>query len=150
MAVCAVVWAVPALAEPTLDVDRVRGYLIYEDDGSLSKNFARRKDQIVANDENGSSVQMLMDIVVSGPENTVIDSGAYLYVWVVAADAQQGDRAMIDKGWPINYVGLKSETVRSIIIDHDCEGFTVNARVDLDQNTVGETFQKRFNMICGD
>lgn len=141
---------VPAFAETALDVDRYRGYLIYEDDGSLSKNVARRTDQIIANDENGSSVQMLLDIVVSGPKSSVIDSGAFLYVWVEAAGAQTGDRAMIDKGWPIGYVGLKSEVVRSIVVDHDCDGFTVNARLDPDENTVGKTYSKQFNITCGD
>lgn len=143
------IFAVPASAEITLNVDRYRAYLIYEDEGNLSENVASGKGQIIARDENGSSIQILLDIVVSGPENTIIDSGAFLYVWVTAVDAQTGDRAMIDKGWPINYVGQKSETVRSIIIEHGCEGFIVNARVDIDENNVGETHTKQFNITCG-
>lgn len=137
-------------AEQALKLDRLRGYLIYEDDGSLSNNVARRTDQIVANDKNGSSTQMLLDIVVSGPKNSVIDTCAFLYIWMTANGSQVGDRAMVDKGWPISYVGLKSEVVRSVIIDHECEGFTVNTRVDIDQNTLGKTLEKRFDITCGD
>lgn len=150
LAALSFLWVLPVSAEQALKLDRVRGYLIYEDDGSLSKNVARRTDQIVANDENGSSTQMLLDIVVSGPKNSVVDTGAFLYVWVTADSSQVGDRAMVDKGWSISYIGLKSEVVRSVVIDHECEGITLNTRMDIDQNTLGKTLEKRFDITCGD
>lgn len=142
--------AAPALAAEDLAVDRIRGYLVYEDTGDLSKNVARRTDQIVANDENGSSIQMLVDIVVDGPKNELIEGNTYLYVWVTGANYQTGDRPKIDQGWPISYVGLTGEVVRSIVVDHDCEGFEVRARLDDGERQIGRELVKRFDLTCGD
>lgn len=55
-------WILPVSAEQALKLDRVHGYLIYEDDSILSKNVTRQTDQIDANDENGYSTQKLLTI----------------------------------------------------------------------------------------
>ncbi len=135
-------------AEP-VRFDRFRAYLIYEDSGKLSKNIAKRTDQIVANDENGSSVQVLVDIVASGGKNQVYDNNTLLLTWVTDPFAEMGTPSKVDMGWPITYVGLNGEVTRSIIVDHDCGPFTLHARVDVG-DSFGKEYVKEFNLTCGD
>ncbi|PLX35820.1 MAG: hypothetical protein C0606_17125 [Hyphomicrobiales bacterium] len=128
--------------------DRARAYLIWEDTGNLSKNIARKKEQIIANGEEGSSTQVLIDLVVSGEKNTVYPNPPMLIVYVTNPYEEHGPM-MVDKGWSISYVGLKGESVRSIIVDHDCNPFVLHARVD-NGETIGKEYEKTFNLTCGD
>lgn len=132
-----------------LDVDRVRGYLIYEDTGNLSKDVVGRQDQVVANDENGTSTQLLVDVVVAGPADTLAE-GAMLLVWVRRPFDEPGTPAMVDTGWPLNYIGHTGQVVRSLVIDHDCNPVELHARVDDGQGNQGNEFIKTFNLTCGD
>jgi hypothetical protein len=72
-----------------------------------------------------------------------------LYTWANFLGDPPGTRAVMDKGFPINYTGPKGETIRSVIIEHDCKPFTLSARVDRG-NTVGRVIEKRFQIFCGD
>lgn len=128
--------------------DRLRAYLIYEDSGKLSKNIARRTDQIVANDENGTSTQMLVDLVVKGDKNSLQDPAPMLLVWVTdPLDAQRP--AFVDRGWPLNFIGLTGEIVRSVVVDHDCGPVTIHTRLDRGK-TLGREVTKQINITCGD
>lgn len=148
MGALALAMANSAEATEPLQFDRFRAYLIYEDNGKLSKNVAARRDQIVANDENGSSAQILVDIVATGSKNALYENGEFLIVWVTDPFDEHGP-AKVDKGWPISYVGLTGEVVRSIIIDHDCGPVLLHARVSTDSKTGKEWYQK-LNITCGD
>jgi|GEM_PF-3152019 len=134
-------------AEP-VRFDRFRAYLIFEDTGNLSKNVAGRTDQILANTEEGSSVQILIDIVAAGGENQVYEDGPLLLTWATSPYDPHGP-FLVDKGWAISYVGLTGEVTRTIVVDHDCEPFTLHARVDRG-DAIGEEFSKEFNIWCGD
>lgn len=138
---------VPAEANGPLTVERINGYLVYEETGTMSKNVARSAERIEANTQAGFSVQMIVDVVVSGPKNELVEGSPLLFVWVVGADAQPGDPAMVDVGWPINYIGATGEIVRTIVVDHDCNGFEVHARVD---GMPGSERMHRFDLACGD
>ena len=123
-------------------------YLIWEGNGKLSKNIARRTDQVIANGEEGSSTQVLVDLVVAGGKNTVYEDSPLLLVWVT--DPLDSSRpAFVDKGWSISYVGLTGETVRSIIVDHDCNPVTLHARIDAG-DVIGREVTKELNITCGD
>jgi hypothetical protein len=130
-------------------VDRFRAYLIYEDTGELSKNKAKVADQIVANDEKGTSVQMLMDVVLTGPANTTYETPLYLIVVAHALGDKTGDPAMIDTGYPITFIGATGEAVRTLVVEHECEGYEIEAYVMAGDKRVSE-LKQRFNITCGD
>ena len=137
-----------AAAQPVA-IDRINGYLVYEDTGKMSRNVAGETNQILANGENGSSVQMIVDIVMSGPKNDLVAENTFLYVWATNHLSEQADMTLVDRGWPIVFVGNTGEVVRTVVIDHDCNGFEVHARVDRG-DTIGQEVVKRFDLTCGD
>lgn len=147
MALVTVLAAAPALAQ-TEKVDRVRAFLIWEESGELSKNVVGTAPRIEANGPKGMSTQIIIDIIVSGPKNTVPKGQVMLYTWA-NNDQDKGARAMVDVGWPVTYFSAKGETVRSIIVDHQCQAFTLSARVDRG-STTGRVLQTKFPIFCGD
>jgi hypothetical protein len=132
-------------------IDRLRGYLIWEESGELSKNVATEESQIVAVDrEKGSSVQMLVDVVMTGtPDTYPTGEQPFLYVIVRNLGAQMGDPPMIDTGFPLSYVGRTGELVRSILVDHNCDGFELEAYVATGSERSSE-IRKTFSLTCGD
>lgn len=147
LALGAFLGASPALAQ-TAKVDRVRAFLIWEDSGDLSKNVVGQTPRIEANTQKGMSTQIMIDIVVSGPKNKTAGKNVMLYTWA-NNDQDKGARPMMDLGWPVTYFGDKGETVRSVIINHDCQPFTLSARVD-HGDKIGRVFEKTFPIFCGD
>lgn len=132
-----------------LKVDRLRAYLIYEDTGDLSKNLAKSEDTIIANDEKGTSVQMLVDVVVTGPADQIFESNPTLIVVATSSLAQPGDRAMVDTGFPISFISSKGQLSRTIVVDHGCNGFDLEAYIMDGDKRVSE-IKKSFPLTCGD
>lgn len=133
----------------TPSVDRFRAYLIYEDSGELSKNMAKRDDQIVANDEKGTSVQMLVDVVMAGKKGQLYENNPFLYVVVREAMAETGAPPMLDTGFPLTFVGQTGELVRTLVVNHNCSGFDIEAYImDGDRRT--SELKKTFSITCGD
>ncbi|MDO6965728.1 hypothetical protein [Rhizobium alvei] len=140
--------AVPALAAdvPPPKVDRFRAYLIYEDTGELSKNLAKVDDQIVANDDKGTSVQMIVDVVLSGKPNQLYESNPVLRV---SARSDLDDiGTLVEKDYPLVFFA-KDELVRTVVVDHACNGFTIDAAIIDGGNKVSE-LSKTFSITCGD
>lgn len=133
----------------TPTIDRIRGFLIYEDTGDLSKNLAKTEDQIVANDEKGTSIQMLIDVVLTGKPDTLYENNPQLHV--VARSNMDGPDApaLVDKVFYLTYIAAKGELVRTVVVDHGCNGFDLEAYVmDGDKRT--SEFKKSFSITCGD
>jgi hypothetical protein len=136
-------------AETKIKVDRVRGFLIYEDTGKLSKNLATQSDQIIANDKNGTSIQMLVDIVLSGPADQTFENAPMLHVIARGALDDAGTPPIIDRSYPINYVATGGELVRSLVVDHNCNGFDLEASITLGNKVISD-LKKTFSITCGD
>jgi hypothetical protein len=110
-------------------IDRIRGFLIYEDTGDLSKNLAKTEDQIVANDEKGTSIQMLVDVVLSGKPNSLYENNPRLHV-VARSNLDGPDApALVDKVFYLTFIAAKGELVRTVVVDHGCNGFDLEAYV---------------------
>ncbi len=140
--------AVPALAQ-TIKAERFRAFLIWEESGELSKNVIADTPRIEANTQKGMSSQIMVDIVVSGPKNTQTKGQYILYTWANVLGEPAGTPSILDKGFPVTYIGAKGETTRTVIIEHDCRPFVLSARVDRG-NTTGRVLEKRFQIFCGD
>lgn len=141
--------AVLAADATTPSIDRIRGFLIYEDTGDLSKNLAKSDDQIVANDEKGTSIQMLIDVVLTAKPDSLYENNPMLHV-VARSNLDGPDApALTDKVFPLTYVGSKGELVRTVVVDHGCNGFDLEAFImDGDKRT--SEFKKSFSITCGD
>lgn len=147
---CAGLGLVPQIASAqettTPLVDRVRAFLIYEDTGDLSKNLAKTEDQIIANDEKGTSIQMLLDVVLTSKPDQPFENNPMLHV---VARSNLDQAVLTDKTFPLNYVGSKGELVRTVVVDHGCNGFDLDAYVMDGKNKTSE-FKKSFSITCGD
>jgi hypothetical protein len=130
-------------------VDFFKGYLINEDNGKMSKDVATQSDQIEANGPNGTGTQMIVDVWVKGGKNQLYENAPFLYITVTGMDWKQGDPPMVDIGFPINYIGATGQTVRTLVVDHNCNGFTIEAYTMIGDKRVSE-LTKTFNITCGD
>ena len=149
LATCLLACQVLAADPPGPKVDRFRGFLIYEDTGDLSKNVAKQSDQIIANDEKGTGTQIIVDVIVTGPKNQTYENAPFLYVVVNSLTANQGDPPMVDTGYPINFIGNTGQIVRSLVVEHNCNGFTIDAYTMVGDKKLSE-LKKTFNITCGD
>jgi hypothetical protein len=127
-------------------VDRFRAFLIYEDSGDLSKNLARSEDQIVANDDKGTSVQMLVDVVLTGKPDQLYESNPVLHVTARSDLDEIG--VLVDKEFPLTFFA-KDELVRTIVVDHGCNGFALAAEI-IDGGKRVSGLEKTFSITCGD
>ncbi len=130
-------------------IDRVRAFLIYEDTGDLSKNVAKTADQIVANDEKGSGVQILIDVILTAKKDQLFENNPMLHV--LARSIMDGADAppILDKTFPLNYVGSTGELIRTVVVDHNCNGFELEAYV-MDGKKKTSELKKSFSITCGD
>lgn len=147
LALIALLAAAPARAQ-TEKIDRVRAFLIWEESGDLSKNVVGSTPRIEANGPKGMSSQIIVDIIVSGPKNTMPKGQLILYA-SADRDQDKGARPMVDVGWPITYFSAKGERVRSLIVDHMCQPFTLSVRVGRG-NAMGRIMETKFPIFCGD
>ena len=147
--ICGLAAPIVAVAAEPPAVDRFRAYLIYEDSGELSKNRAKDVDQIIANDDKGTSVQMLVDVVMTAKANSLHESNPFLYVVVHSTLEEPSAKPLVDIGFPLTFVGNTGELVRTLVVDHNCNGFDIEAYVmDGDKRT--SEIRKSFSITCGD
>lgn len=139
----------PALAfAEAPKVDRFRAFLIYEDTGDRSKNLAKTEDQIIANDEKGTSVQMLVDVVLSGKENQAYENAPVLHVIARSSIAEPGEKPLVDTEFPISFM-VKKNVTRTVVVDHGCNGFDIEAYM-MDGKKKTSDIKKSFSITCGD
>jgi hypothetical protein len=130
-------------------IEKLNAYLIYEDSGEMSKNVAAKADTgdtIVANDEKGQSVQMVVDIVMGGKANQLYENAPVLHVVVHGSDP--GTEPLVNAEFPINFMA-KSKLFRTVVVDHNCNGVDIDAYMMDGKKKVSE-IKKSFSITCGD
>jgi hypothetical protein len=127
-------------------LEKFRAYLIYEDTGKLSKSLAGGDDQIVANDEHGTSVQMVVDVVMSGKPDKLYENNPILHVVVHGSDP--GTAPIVDAEFPLTFMAKKT-LVRTVVVDHNCNGVTIDAYM-MDGKKKTSEIKKSFSITCGD
>ena len=86
---------------------------------------------------------------MTGPKNQTYENAPFLYVVVNSLTANQGDPPMVDTGYPINFIGNTGQIVRSLVVEHNCNGFTIDAYTMVGDKKLSE-LKKTFNITCGD
>jgi hypothetical protein len=120
--------------------------VIYEDSGKVGKNIADAPDQIVAQDENGASVQMLIDIVLSGKAGGLYENNPILHV--VTKPSLDEAAKPVSEEFYISFMA-KDKLFRTVLVNHNCNGFDLEAFVTDGDKRVSE-FKKSFSITCGD
>jgi len=139
----------PALAHADAPkLKEFRAYLIYEDSGDLSKNLAKTEDQIVANDDKGTSVQMVVDIVMTGKANQLYENNPILHVVARSTLDDASAKPLVDTEFPLTFMA-KDKLVRTVVVDHACNGFDIDAYMMDGKKKVSE-IRKSFSITCGD
>lgn len=126
-------------------IGKINAYLIYEDSGKVGKNIANTEDQIVAQDENGGSVQMIVDVVLSGKEG-LYENNPVLHV--VTKPSLDEAAKPVSEEFYISFMA-KDKLFRTILVNHNCNGFDLEAYVTDGDKRVSE-FKKSFSITCGD
>jgi hypothetical protein len=141
--------SVLAQAPEAPDIDRIQAFLIYEDTGKLSKDMSGAVDQIIANDENGTSIQMLVNIVLKSKPDQLYENGPVLHVKVTPATMSEAGPEPAAAKYYITYVASGGELVRSVVVDHNCDGFEFEAFIEVGGKRTS-AFKKSFSVTCGD
>lgn len=134
-----------ALADSPV-IEKINAYLIYEDSGKVSKNIADAPDQIVAQDENGQSVQMIIDVVLSGKAGAMYENNPVLHV--VTKPSLDEAAKPVSEEFPIAFMA-KDKLFRTVIVNHNCNGFDIEAYVTDGAKRTSE-LKKSFSITCGD
>ena len=130
-------------------VDRLQAFLIYEDNGRLSKDLSGTTDQIIANDENGTSIQMLVNVVLKSKPDQLFENAPVLYIKATPSMMSEGGPEVVESRNYISYIASSGELYRSIVVDHGCNGFDLEAYV-MDGGKRTSEFKKSFSVTCGD
>jgi len=150
-AICAALMpqTVPAQTAKSPDIDRIQAFLIYEDTGKLSKDVSGRTEQIIANDENGTSIQMLVNVVLKSKPDQLYENSPVLHIKATPALMSEGGPEPVAAQFHISYIASGGELVRSVVVDHGCNGFELEAWVEEGGKRTSE-FRKSFSVTCGD
>lgn len=127
-------------------IEKINAYLIYEDSGKVSKNVADAPDQIVAQDGNGQSVQMIIDVVLSGKAGGMYENNPVLHV--LTRPSLDEAAKPVDEEFPIAFMA-KDKLFRTVIVNHNCNGFDIEAYVTDGAKRTSE-LKKSFSITCGD
>lgn len=130
-------------------IEKLRAFLIYEDSGDMSKNVAAKADSgdtIVANGDKGQSIQMRVDIVMSGKANQLYENNPVLHVVVHGSDS--GTPPIVNAEFPLAFMA-KDKLFRTVVIDHNCNGVNIDAYM-MDGNKKTSEIKKSFSITCGD
>lgn len=147
---CAAFLALTAAAGAAdLKITAINDYLVWEDTGKLSKNLADVTDQIVANGEDGSSVQMIVDVVVAGEPNSLHEETPVLVVTASRPEGYSDEPALVEKRFPISFVGPTGRVYRSVVVDHDCNPFVLRAFLETGGRK-GRAVTRDVGLTCGD
>lgn len=148
---CAALMSQPVMAQSVKapDIDRIQAFLIYEDTGKLSKDISGSTDQIVANDENGTSIQMLVNVVLKSKPDQLFENNPVLHVKATSALMSEGGPAPVTAQFYVSYIASGGELFRSVVVDHGCNGFDLEAWVEEGGKRTSE-FKKSFSVTCGD
>jgi len=130
-------------------IEKLRAFLIYEDSGDTSKNMAAKADSgdtIVASDDKGQSIQMRVDIVMSGKANQLYENNPVLHVVVHGSDP--GTPPIVNAEFPLTFMA-KDKLFRTMVVDHNCNGVNIDAYM-MDGKKKTSELKKSFSITCGD
>jgi len=130
-------------------IEKFRAFLIYEDSGDMSKNVAAKADSgdtVVANGDKGQSIQMRLDIVMTGKANQLYENNPVLHVVVHGSDP--GTPPIVNAEFPLAFMA-KDKLFRTVVVDHNCNGIKIDAYMMDGKKKVSE-IRKSFSITCGD
>jgi len=130
-------------------IEALRAYLIYEDNGRMSDDVTGMADQIIAQDrKNGQSVQIRVDVILRGTPNEIYESAPVLHVEARSSlDDPTGSPSVYEE-FPISFFATDT-LVRSVIVNHECNGFDIEAWV-MDGGIRVSNLKQSFSITCGD
>jgi uncharacterized protein YfaP (DUF2135 family) len=132
------VFALCATAAWAQDAGRITGhrvYVIWEETGNMSPDWSQRP-QIVANERKlGSSMQARVDIVIEGKREGMIDD-------TLEVSAKTDDGKVTGYSLPVGFLS-SGKLVRSIIVTHGCNPFSVEARLGKSTRSI------KVDLTCG-
>lgn len=131
-------------------IDRIQVFQIFDDDGKLSKDLANAADDtIIANGPTGSGIQVLIKVVLKGKPNQVYDSGPTVHIKATPSVMFEGGPKVVEGEFVLSYVGVTGEVYRSVLLDHGCNDFKIEAYVTDGGKRTSE-FSKSYFVLCGD
>lgn len=143
----AVVSSSPVWADGELTFGDSHVYLLWEDANGFSDDVSKTEGPIAGKTDIGRSLQMVVDVIVKGEPNTSFEVPPVLKV--AARSTAAGDPLLFEKSWEIRSIGDFGTAMRSFIVDHNCEGVTVDATVEVG-GAVSDSWQKRLEIVCMD
>ncbi len=131
-------FAVLASAAMAQDTGRITGhrvFVIWEESGQMSPDWSRQ-GTIIANDRKlGASMQARVDIVIEGKREGMVDD-------TLEVSARTDDGKVIGHSLPVGFLS-SGRLVRSIIVTHGCNSFSVEARLGRSTRNI------KVDLTCG-
>src|SRR5262249_12769214 len=128
-----------AMEEYTGKIGGFRLYLIWQENGQMSKDLSHQR-YILAQSRRSTSTQARVDIVIDGRKGAMGNDP--LEVSVVSRSFG-GETQDTKYKLPVGYF-TENRMFRSIIVTHDCESFEVNAALGNSHRTL------KVDLTCGD
>jgi hypothetical protein len=129
-----------AMEEYAGNIADFRLYLIWDDDGQMSKDLSHQRE-IVAISRRHASIQARVDIILDGHKGAMGNDPLELSVH---SESMNGETHDTTYELPVGYFA-KNRMIRSIIVTHDCSPFEVNATLGNSHRTL-----KVDRITCGD
>jgi hypothetical protein len=126
-------------AQSTGRIAALRLYLIWDDNGEMSKDLSQQK-QVLATSRRHASIQARVDIVLEGHKGAVGNDPLRVSVHSQNFNGETQDTTY---KLPVGYF-VDNRMFRSIIVTHDCMPFEVNATLGQSQRTL------KVDLTCGD
>lgn len=123
MAVMLMASAGPAMAADEATLGKSKVFLIFEGSGALSDDVSAATGPVEATTAEGRSSQLVVDLVVEADPETTFTAPPVLSL--VARKSGGDGRVLAEKSWKITEVGDFGTVIRSAIVDHDCEGVSL-------------------------
>jgi hypothetical protein len=128
-----------AIEEHRGSIAALRLYLIWDDNGQMSKDVSRER-QVVATTPHHSSIQARVDVVIDGHKGAM---GKDPLEVTVHSQSFEGETQDAKYKLPVGYFS-ENRMFRSIIVTHDCQPFEVNATLGNSHRTL------KVDLTCGD
>lgn len=144
--------AQPAAAQDAAPpvIDRIQVLLLYEDTGKLSEDLANAADDtIIANSEAGSGIQVLVNVALKAKANNYYENSPTLHVRATPSVLFDGGPKVIEDQFFLSFIGSTGEIFRSVLVNHGCNDFTIEAWV-MDGGKRTSEVRKSYAVLCGD
>lgn len=138
-------WPLSAKADGPVTFAESHVFLLWEDANGFSDDVSKTEGPIQGITDVGRSLQMVVDVIVEGEPNTSFETPPVLSV--EARSVGTGETVLFRKSWEIRGIGDFGTAMRSFIVDHDCDGVIVDARITVG-GAVADTWTRRFEIVC--